>query len=391
MLLINNILSSFKREVRDIIYNRLYRAIIIVIPIVMILFFTIMFYRGKIEDLPIAVVDKSHSSSSHTLITMIDATQGIKVAYEAQSMAEAERLMLHGEALAIIYIDEDFERNILSGIPAKVEGYTLGTNISADGITESNIQQTVMTLSSGIALNRLQAMGMKYDEAMVDIMPINILTNIVANPYLNYGYYLAPIFMFMGIVILTVVSTVYAFGRELRYATASEWLEASKGSLLGAVIGKMLPITIIMTIMMQLILLILTVIMGMECMGSYIYITLGGILFIVAYQSVAIFIISITSNLRLGLSLGGGYAVMAFTFSGITFPVTAMFEAIQPFSKLFPLTYFSEIFIDQMMLGTPISYDITNTAMLILFILLIVAIWHRLNRVVRNEKYWSKS
>jgi ABC-2 type transport system permease protein len=322
---------------------------------------------------------------------MIDATQGIKVAYEAQSMAEAERLMLHGEALAIIYIDEDFERNILSGIPAKVEGYTLGTNISADGITESNIQQTVMTLSSGIALNRLQAIGMKYDEAMVDIMPINILTNIVANPYLNYGYYLAPIFMFMGIVILTVVSTVYALGRELRYATASEWLEASKGSLLAAVKGKMLPITIIMTIMMQLILLILTVIMGMECMGSYIYITLGGILFIVAYQSVAIFIISITSNLRLGLSLGGGYAVMAFTFSGITFPVTAMFEAIQPFSKLFPLTYFSEIFIDQMMLGTPISYDITNTAMLILFILLIVAIWHRLNRVVRNEKYWSKS
>ena len=81
---------------------------------------------------------------------------------------------------------------------------------------------------------------------------------------------------------------------------------------------------------------------------------------------------------------------MAFTFSGITFPVTAMFDAIQPLSKLFPLSYFSEIFIDQMMLGTPISYDTPKTLILMLFILLIAFIWRRLNRVVRNEKYWRK-
>lgn len=390
MQLINNILSSFKRELHEIIHDRLYRAIMLVIPFVMILFFTLMFYRGEIVDLPIAVVDKSHSPMSRKLLTMIDATQGVKIAYETQSIEEAKELMLHGKALAIIYIDKDFEPNIFGGIPTKVKGYTLGTNISADGVIESNIQQAVMTLSSGITLNKLQAMGVGHNEAVVEIIPINILSHIVANPYLNYGYYLAPLFMFMGIVILTVVSTIYAFGRELRYSTALEWLNASQNSMPAAVIGKMLPVTIIMTIMIQLILFILMFIMGMECSGSYLYITLSSILFIIAYQSVAITIILLTSNLRLGLSLGGGYAVMAFTFSGITFPVTAMFDAIQPLSKLFPLSYFSEIFIDQMMLGAPISYDTPKTLILMLFILLIAFIWRRLNRVVHNEKYWRK-
>lgn len=391
MSLVNSILSSFIRELREVAKNRLYRVVILVIPMVMILFFTIMFYRGEIVDLPIVMVDKSHSSMSRQLLTMIDATQGVRVKYEAQSISEAERLMLRGDVAAIIYIPNDFQSNIYRGITAKVECYIPGTNISAGGTIERDVQQAIMTLSSGIALNKLQALGVGYSEAMVEIMSINILSNIVANPYLNYGYYLAPLFMFMGVVILTVVSTTYAIGRELRYATANEWLATSNYSLPAAVVGKVLPVTIVMSVMMQVIFLILIVVMGMECAGSYIFLTLSSILFIVAYQSIAIFIVSITANLRLGLSLGGGYAVMAFTFSGITFPVMAMYDWIQPLSKLFPLSYFSDIFIDQMMIGTPISYDITKFITLLIFCIVGVAIKGRLRRIITCEKYWRRS
>jgi ABC-2 type transport system permease protein len=82
---------------------------------------------------------------------------------------------------------------------------------------------------------------------------------------------------------------------------------------------------------------------------------------------------------------------MAFTFSGITFPVSAMYPAVQPLSKLFPLSYFSDIFIDQMMLGVPISYDVPKVGVLLVFIALIVLVWQRFDRVVRNEMYWRRS
>lgn len=390
MSLINSILLSFKRELREIVDNRLYRAIMFIIPSVMIIFFTIMFYGGEITDLPIVVVDKSHSPMSRQLIEMTDATRGVGVAFEVESIAEAERLMLNGDVAAILYIPDSFESDIYSGVVAKVECYTLGTNISAEGIISENLQQVIMIFSSGIALNKLQSMGVGYSEAMVEIMPINIHSNIVANPYLNYGYYLAPLFMFMGVVILTIVATTYALGRELRYATTMEWLQMANNSLPAAVIGKLLPITIIMSVIVQVILFVLIVVMGMECAGNYLILTLGSVMFVIAYQSVAIFIVSLTSNLRLALSLGGGYAVMAFTFSGLTFPVTAMFEWIQPVSKLFPLGYFSDIFIDQMMLGVPIYYDISKLCAMAVFFALPFVIWRRLGMVVTDKQYWER-
>ena len=390
MSLINSILLSFKRELREIVDNRLYRAIMFIIPSVMIIFFTIMFYGGEITDLPIVVVDKSHSPMSRQLLEMTDATRGVGVAFEVESIAEAERLMLDGDAAAILYIPDSFESDIYSGVVAKVECYTLGTNISTEGIISENLQQVIMTFSAGIALNKLQTMGVGYSEAMVEIMPINIHSNIVANPYLNYGYYLAPLFMFMGVAILTIVATTYALGRELRYATTLEWLQMANNSLPAAVIGKLLPITIIMSVIVQVILFVLIVVMGMECAGNYIILTLGSVMFVIAYQSVAIFIVSLTSNLRLALSLGGGYAVMAFTFSGLTFPVTAMFEWIQPISKLFPLGYFSDIFIDQMMIGVPIYYDISKLCAMAAFFILPFVIWRRLGRVVTDKQYWER-
>lgn len=389
-MFVRRVLSAFKRELREVVKSPLYLAVLVLLPLVMLTLFTIMFYRGTIDELPITVVDNDRTPMSRQLCIMIDATPGVEIAYSAQSMDDAERQMLSSEALAVLYIERGFESDIYAGIPTKVECYLPGTNISASGVIDRDIQQAVLTFSSGIALNRMAAMGIGHNQAMVNIMPIKILTNTIGNPYINYGYYLAPVFMFMGVVIFIVVSTVYALGRELRYATAREWLSAADDSLVAAVVGKMLPTTIAMVVNLQLAMLVIFVVMGMECAGSYLELSLGCLIFVIAYQSVAIAIVTLTSNLRLGLSIGGGYAVMAFTFSGVTFPVMAMYDVAQWFSRLFPLTYFSNVFVDKAMLGVDISYDIGDYLAMTVFVLLVPLVWRRLSRVVGDSKYWCR-
>lgn len=389
-MFVRRVLSAFKRELREVAKSPLYLAVLVLLPLVMLTLFTVMFYRGTIDELPITVVDNDRTPMSRQLYSMIDATPGVEIAYSAQSMDDAERQMLSSEGLAVLYIEQGFESDIYAGIPTKVECYLPGTNISASGVIERDIQQAVLTFSSGVALNRMAAMGIGHNQAMVNIMPIKILTNTIGNPYINYGYYLAPVFMFMGVVIFIVVSTVYAFGRELRYATAREWLSAADDSLVAAVVGKMLPTTIAMLVNLQLAMLVIFVVMGMECAGSYLELSLGSLIFVIAYQSFAIAIVTLTSNLRLGLSIGGGYAVMAFTFSGVTFPVMAMYDVAQWFSRLFPLTYFSNIFVDKAMLGVDISYDIGDYLAMTVFVLLVPLVWRRLSRVVGDSKYWCR-
>lgn len=386
----NSIISSFRRELREIASDRLYLSILVLFPVVMTLFFGVIFYRGAIDDVPIVVVDRDYTPLSRQMLSMVDATAGVNIAFQEQDISSAERRMLDGDVEGVLYIDKGFEDKIYRGATATVGCYLSGANISACGILSRDIQLAVQTFSAGVALQTLESMGVNYGEAMVEIMPMNIESNIISNPYLNYGYYLAPIFMILGVVVFTMLSTIYAIGRELRYCTAEEWLAVANGSLCGGVVGKLLPITIAMWVMSQFIYFVLFVVMGMECEGGYLVLSLVTLLFIVVYECVALSVIALTANLRLALSLGGGYSVMAFTFSGITFPTIAMYGVVRIFSRLFPLTYFSELFVSQVMRGAPFSYDVDNLLYMMLFLVVVPLSWRRLGRVVREEKYWGR-
>lgn len=389
-MLIKSVISSFRREVQEIASDRLYFSILVLFPAVMSLFFCVIFYRGAIDDIPIVVVDRDHTPLSRQLLGMVNSTSGVSIAFQEQDMVSAEQMLLDGDVEGILYVDKGFEEDVYRGESAKVGCYLSGANISASGVLSRDIQLAVQSFSAGVALQSLESMGLSEAQAMVEIVPINIQSNIISNPYMNYGYYLAPIFMVLGVVIFTVLSTIYAIGRELRYATASRWLARAEDSLFGGVVGKLLPVTIAMFVMSQFIYFVLFVVMGMECVGSYLVISLVTVLFIVVYEGVAIALIALTANLRLALSLGGGYSVMAFTFSGITFPTIAMFGVARLFSKLFPLSYFSEFFVSQVMRGAPLSYDVDNLLYMTLFLVVVPLSWRRLGRVVRESKYWGR-
>lgn len=389
-MLIKSIISSFKRELREVVSDRLYLSVLVLFPAIMTLFFCAIFYHGAIDNVPIAAVDRDYTPLSRQMLRMIDVTAGVDIAFQESDMISAEQRLLNGYVKGIICIDKGFESSIYRGEAAKVGCYLSGANISASGVLSRDIKLAVQSFSAGVALQTLESMGINEAQAMVEIMPINIQSNIISNPYLNYGYYLAPIFMILGVVIFTMVSTIYAIGRELRYRTPSNWLTVADNSLVGGVIGKLLPVTIAMVVMSQFIYFILFVVMGMECMGSYLLLSLVTVLFIVVYEGIALSIIALTANMRLALSLGGGYSVMAFTFSGITFPTVAMYGVARVFSKLFPLSYFSEFFVGQVMRGAPISYDIDNLLYMTLFLVVVPLSWQRLSRVVRDDKYWGR-
>lgn len=390
MLFLSGIYHSFRREVEEIANNKLYLTSLIILPLIMLLLFTLMFSHGSIEQLPIAVVDNDHSSMSRQLISMMQTTQGIGDITETQSTIDANNLVRRGDVRAMVVIPENFEHNIVSGKITSVETSLSGANLSTAGILQRDIQKVVRSLSSGIAISKMQSMGASIDQALANVMPINVQIHTISNPYMNYGYYLAPMFIFVGIALFVTLNTIYSIGRELRYATAGKWLKCASNSLLAAIIGKLLPITIAMMIMMGLAFIILFVVMGMEAMCSWIILGISSLLLIIAYQSIATLIIAVTANLRLALSLGGGYAVMAFTFSGITFPTISMYGIAQFMAKLFPLTYFSDIFITQAVRGASLNYSLDSLVWLLGFSILGVIVWQRLSSVVRMEQYWNR-
>ena len=108
------------------------------------------------------------------------------------------------------------------------------------------------------------------------------------------------------------------------------------------------------------------------------------------YAPLAVMIVAVVANLRLSLSLGGGYSVLAFTFSGLTFPVMAMYPAMRVVSKLFPFTYYTDLCVDQMLRGAPVVRSLPDLGCLALFFVLPLLCLPRLRRVCTEEKFWGR-
>lgn len=225
---------------------------------------------------------------------------------------------------------------------------------------------------------------------MAQLMPVRFDRHVLFNPYINYGYYLAPSFLPMMLLIFVVLTTVFSIGTELKNSTAREWLRTADDSVGAALLGKTLPVTAGMFLLSLAMFVIIFKVVGTPLNGSLWVILTGTLLFIMSYQAISVLIVSLLANLRLSLSIGGGYSVLAFTFSGLTFPIMAMWEPMQWVSRLFPFTYYTDLFVDQMLRGAPVVCSLPDLGWMSLFVVLPLLCLPRLKRVCTEQKFWGR-
>ncbi len=386
----HNTCAVARREVRRLCRQPMYFVLMVLLPVISFAFFALLFGQGAIRNVPIAVLDQDHTTLSRKVIQMIDETPTALVAYGIQDMAEGERLMREGKVAAIVLVPRFFEKSILSNTQTTLENYVSGTNITVNGLLSKDIQTAVTTFTAGIQLQLLMKQGLTERQAMAQLMPVRFDKHVLFNPHINYGYYLAPSFMPMMLMIFVVMVTIFSIGTELKHATSREWMHTAGDSIAAALTGKLAPITIVMFLVSLVMLVINFRIVGTPLNGSLTVILIATLLFILSYQAISVLIVSLLANLRLSLSIGGGYSVLAFTFSGLTFPIMAMWEPMQWLSRIFPFTYYTDIFVDQMLRGTPWVYSLPDLGWMSLFIVLPMLCLPRLKRVATEEKFWGR-
>ncbi|WP_295906775.1 ABC transporter permease [uncultured Alistipes sp.] len=390
MRFLRNTWAVLQRELVRMTHQPIYLTLMLVLPLLSFAFFALLFNQGVARNIPIAILDEDHTTLSRKVAQMIDDTPTAMVAYDIQDIDEGERLMREGRVMAIVQIPAFFEKCILSNTQTHIENYVSGTNITVNGLLSKDIQTAVTTFSAGIQLQLLTKQGLTERQAMAQLMPVRFDRHVLFNPYINYGYYLAPSFLPMMLLIFVVLTTVFSIGTELKNATAREWLRTADDSVGAALLGKTLPVTVGMFLLSLAMFVIIFKVVGTPLNGSLWVILTGTLLFIMSYQAISVLIVSLLANLRLSLSIGGGYSVLAFTFSGLTFPIMAMWEPMQWLSRLFPFTYYTDLFVDQMLRGAPVVCSLPDLGWMSLFVVLPLLCLPRLKRVCTEQKFWGR-
>ncbi|WP_296113924.1 ABC transporter permease [uncultured Alistipes sp.] len=390
MRFLRNTWAVLQRELVRMTHQPIYLTLMLVLPLLSFAFFALLFNQGVARNIPIAILDEDHTTLSRKVAQMIDDTPTAMVAYDIQDIDEGERLMREGRVMAIVQIPAFFEKCILSNTQTHIENYVSGTNITVNGLLSKDIQTAVTTFSAGIQLQLLTKQGLTERQAMAQLMPVRFDRHVLFNPYINYGYYLAPSFLPMMLLIFVVLTTVFSIGTELKNSTAREWLRTADDSVGAALLGKTLPVTVGMFLLSLAMFVIIFKVVGTPLNGSLAIILTGTLLFILSYQAISVLIVSLLANLRLSLSIGGGYSVLAFTFSGLTFPIMAMWEPMQWLSRLFPFTYYTDLFVDQMLRGAPVVCSLPDLGWMSLFVVLPLLCLPRLKRVCTEQKFWGR-
>ena len=111
--------------------------------------------------------------------------------------------------------------------------------------------------------------------------------------------------------------------------------------------------------------------------GSWLWITLSELMFVLAFQGFALFLFGVLPNLRMSLSVSALLGILSFSIAAFSFPVESMYDAIGIFSWIIPTRYNFLIYIDQALNGIDVYYSrIWFVAYIIFMLLPFTFIWN---------------
>ena len=343
--------------------------------------------NGLPTDLPAGVVDLDNTSTTRNIIRNLDAFQQTKIVAQYSSVAEARKAVQRGEIYAFYYIPEGTTEETLASRQPKVSFYANYSYLIAGSLIYRDMRTMSELAGGAVGRATLYAKGATEDQAMAFLQPIVIDTHAINNPWLNYSIYLCNT-LFPGVLMLLIfMTTAYTLGTEIKENTGKELMALADNSIVTALIGKILPQTLVFFIMATFHNIYLYGFLHFPCHGGIFSMIMAGLLLVLASQAVGIFFYGLFGSMRLALSAASLWGVLSFSISGFTFPVMAMHPTLQALSNLFPLRHYFLLYVNQALNGYPIIYAWHSVVALMLFLLLPFFVLKKLRHIMETYEY----
>lgn len=110
----------FWEEIRGVFHDQGVFIFFILVPLAYPLVYSYIYSREVVREVPAVVVDADHSARSRDYIRRVDATPDVEVVGQCADIEEARDVLRLRDAYGVIYIPEDFSRNLARGEQAKV-------------------------------------------------------------------------------------------------------------------------------------------------------------------------------------------------------------------------------------------------------------------------------
>lgn len=384
---LSSILEVMRREWGILRTRPIYFFGMILAPFLTAFLLLYMMAGGLPQDMPVAVVDEDGTATSRALVRSLDAFQSSRVNLRALSMQEALSAMRRGEVYAIYHIPRGLQAHAGSARQPKIHYYTNGSYLMAGSFTFRDMKMLSELASAKVGLQTGQARGRTEEQIMGAIQPIRVQLEVMSNPWLNYSAYLTTTILPGVLQLMIFLITSYSIGVEIKRRTARSWLATAGGSMVRALVGKLLPHTLIFLLVGWSLQGLLYGWMGYPLQSSWWSMAGAMLALVLSAQSLGAFFVALIPVLRMSLSLGSLLGMLSFSISGMSIPVSTMSPAVQALSHIFPLRYYYQIGINQALVGAPWVEAMPLYLGLLAFLLLPLVTLPRLRHYLLHMDY----
>lgn len=381
------LLATLRRELAYIARRPIYLFSSIGAPLLVATLLLYMMGSGLPSNMPVAVVDEDHTSTSRALVRSLDAFQSSEVVLQAESMPEALAAMRLGEVYGILHIPKGLQAHAGSSRQPKLHYYTNSAYLMAGSFVFRDMKMLSELASAKVGLQVGQAKGISMERIMGSVQPISIKSTVMSNPWLNYSAYLLTVILPGIIQLMVFLLTSYSIGVEIKRNTAHTWLETANGSIATALIGKLLPQTLLFLVSGLSVQALLYGWMGYPLQSGWGPMGLAILLLVLAGQAMGIIFIALIPIVRMAMSVGSLIGMLSFSISGMSLPVSSMLPSVQALAYIFPLRYYYQIGINQALLGAPWSESVGYYLGLLCFALPAIVLLPRLKRHLLTIDY----
>lgn len=211
---INDAAYIWRQELKQVLRDEGVLIFCIVVPLVYPLLYSWVYNNEAVHEVPVVVVDLSHSHQSRQFIRMCDASPDVQVVSHAVDLDEAKSLVSRQVAKGIYYIPEDFATKLNRMEQATISVYC----DMALMLTYKAIYQTAMAVSTKMGAQMQVALAGNYTarEDVITASPLEVEEVSMFNPQGGYGTSVLPA------VLMLIIQQTLALGIGLAAGTARE-------------------------------------------------------------------------------------------------------------------------------------------------------------------------
>lgn len=383
----NGFKDIFIRSCVQLVRRPIYWVAFFILPLFCFLFLADLMQEGLPQKVPAAMVDKDGSALSRQVTQNLGGMQLVDLVENCNSFTEARHKMQEGEIFGYFLIPENYQADLLAGRGPVITFYTNMTYYVPGTLLFKTFKTTAMYTKAGLALSALESVGATSDQVTPMMLPINIETRAIHNPGLNYAIYLCNSFIPCVLQLMIFLVTCFSLGQEIKYGKSARLLMMADGSVFKALTAKLLPQTIIWFVVVLFMESWLFKYNGYPMHGSWLWITLSELMFVLACQGFALFFFGVFPNLRMSLSVCALLGILSFSIAAFSFPVESMYPSIGIFSWIVPTRYNFLIYIDQALNGIDIYYSRIWFVAYIIFMLLPFTMLWRIKKYMEHPVY----